>query len=417
MKKITSAMLILVSHVILHAQSWTVGSDIPTPIRAGNTAAYTKNGEGFLFVISGRDNNEIITTKHQRYQISTNTWTEMAPHPTGILGASTAILKDSIYVIGGLLTTPGNATRLVHKYSINENTWSLATNYPINTVDTDAVAYQDSLIYVAAGYSNRVRIYNARTNQWRVATSMTPTNQSISWGALTVKNDTLVYMCGTDNFLSPNYYNTVRIGVINQNDRSQITWTEGAPFPGATRTFFDAHPWKDGIIMTGGSTDNTFETHSDETYHYNVGLNIWKQLPSKPTPWLTGNSGSILIDEEWKLICAGGYAGNYLSQTELFSEQEILGISDFNNQNCSLKHFKFISNDSNELRFCSQSNSVVNIAIHDIHGRLVEKFNAIYPVSGFQNVNLGGSKLSPGIYFCTLSQENDTVTKKIIVNR
>lgn len=44
-----------------------------------------------------------------------------------------------------------------------------------------------------------------------------------------------------------------------------------------------------------------------------------------------GNAGSILIGNEWKFICASGYANNsYLYQTEIFTENVVLAINDEN---------------------------------------------------------------------------------------
>jgi N-acetylneuraminic acid mutarotase len=338
MKNQFAILAILLCLTFSNAQTWSLGSNIPEAIRAGNTAAYSKNGDGYLFVASGRNQDGIVTTRHQKYQLSSNTWTDLAPTPVAILGASTAIVKDTMYVIGGL-ANGGGGTRKVRKYSIDENIWTDAANFPANIVDTDAVAYQDSLIYVVAGYSNRARVFNTITNTWRNATSLTPTFESISWGALTVSGNKLIYMCGAAGFQSPVYYNTVRIGTIDQTNRANITWTEATPFPGETRTFFDANPWGNGIIMTGGSTDNTFETNSNECYYYDVATDVWTQLPSKPTSWLTGNSGSIQIGNTWKLICASGYGSpGYLYQTEIYTDDDVLGIDkNFETKNQLLK--------------------------------------------------------------------------------
>src|SRR5690606_36127894 len=81
---------------------WSAGSDIPERIRAGQTIGYSDGSDGYLFIVSGRNQNGIITPITQRYQLSTGTWTNVAPPPTQLLGGSIAILKDTIYTIGGL---------------------------------------------------------------------------------------------------------------------------------------------------------------------------------------------------------------------------------------------------------------------------------------------------------------------------
>src|SRR6218665_38178 len=399
--RIFISLLTIITSATLYAQSWSSVTPMPEGVRAGNTAAYSKNGDGYLFVVSGRNEAGTIIPKNQRYQSSTNTWTDLAPHPTGIISGCTAILKDSLYVITGVPPTPpGNiASRKVYKYSINENTWTAAANFPANTTDPDAVSYQDSLIYVVGGFgSGRTRVYNSKKNQWRNATPLLPTG-TISFGALTVRNDTLVYICGSQNFLSPTYYNTVRIGIIDQNDRSIINWSEARPFPGATRSFFDAWPWRNGIIITGGSTDNTFQTASGECYFYNVGTDSWTQLPSKPTAWNTGNSGSVLIGNEWKLLCSGGYSGQgYLDETEIFSE----GLLDTKfSEKCSPENFKIIGDANPIIHFCLTEDSVIEMTIYDINGRAIRKIKPKNYHSGQHSSPLQIDNLSKGLYYLT----------------
>ncbi len=405
MIKLVALISIILCSKLSNAQTWSTGANIPEAIRAGNTASYSKDGDGYLFVASGRNQDGIITTRHQKYQLSTNSWTDLAPHPTGILGASTAIVKDTMYVIGGVLTTPGSAIRTVRKYSINENTWSNAANFPVSIVDSDAVAYQDSLIYVVAGYSNRVRVFNTIKNTWRLATSF-PTTQTLSWGALTVVNNTLVYMCGATGFQSTNYFNTVRVGVIDQTNRANITWTEETPFPGATRTFFDAHPWGNGIIMTGGSTDNTFETNSDECYYYDVATNTWFELPTKPTSWLTGNSGSIQIGDTWKLICASGYGSpGYLYQTEIYTDDDVLGTDHFNSKNISMQ---LKPNPAKDILTIQTQEKIKDIIVFNMLGEKVT-------TKKVSENSIDVSLLSQGIYIISVSDEHEKMyTSKFI---
>lgn len=393
------------------AQTWTTGVDMPEPVRAGNTAGYSV-GDGYLFVVSGRNFNGLITKKNQRYNIGSDTWTELAEHPTGKLGSATTVLKDSLYTIGGLATTPGTANRRVYRYSINQDTWAQVAQMPYPLTDAKAVTYQDSLIYVVGGYSGNTLLYNANTNQWRQATQILP-GGSLSWGGFAIKNDTLVYACGTDSFLSNNYFNTVMIGVIDQNDRANITWSESTPFPGNTRTFFDMYEWKDGVILTGGSTDNSFETHSNECYHYNTGTGAWTQLPDKPTSWNTGNSASVLIDGQWQLACSAGYADGYLSQTEIFSE-DALGTEAISGNQCGINHFKILHHSGWTIAYCSPKDSAVTITIHDAHGRVVKDWIE-NGKSGQHQVIVKDLAVSAGIYFCTLKQEQATATQKMIV--
>lgn len=415
MKKPLFMLAIAFSAFHANAQ-WSTGSDIPEAIRAGQTAAYSKNDDGYLFIVSGRNQDEVITPTTQRYQLSTNSWTDMAPHPTPLLGGATAIVKDTLYTIGGLLTTPGNAINTVRKYDITTDSWSLAADFPIPIVDARAVAYQDSLIYVVGGYQHKTYLYNTQYDHWREATPILPPGSSLSWGGFAVHGDKLVYMCGSDGFLSTNYWNTVRVGTIDPNDRSIITWEEKTPFPGETRTFFEAHTWRDGIIMTGGSTDNTFDTFSDETYFYNPHTDVWVELPPKPTAWLTGNSGSVFMGNTSKLICASGFQAGYLYETEIFTQEGSLSIDGPANL-CRIKNFTVLMGEEPKLHFCISENGPVKIMVSDGQGRTVAQLKDVAKTKGEQLVSLANLNLSSGVYFCTLSQNGISETKKMLISK
>ncbi|AFL79946.1 hypothetical protein Aeqsu_0434 [Aequorivita sublithincola DSM 14238] len=414
-KLLTFSVFLLLAAPNLIAQ-WSAGADIPERIRAGQTIGYSNAGDGYLFMVSGRNQAGIITPITQRYQLSSNTWSNVSPPPTQLLGGSIAILKDTIYTIGGLLTTPGNAIKKVRKYNIASNSWSDAADFPKTIVDARAVAYQDSLIYVVGGYQNKTYLYNSNYNRWREATPILPLGSSLAWGGFAIHSNKLVYIGGSDAFMSNNYWNTVRVGTIDANDRSIITWEEKTPFPGQTRTFFEAQTWRDGVIMTGGSTDNTFNTFSDETYFYNPDTNVWTQLSSKPTAWVTGNSASVFIGNISKLICASGFQTEYLFETEIFSQEGSLSINDYSTNECGLENFKISKKDTITLSFCLNEDGSLNIEIRDIQGRIIKKTEPNINTAGKYSISLEGLNVANGTYFCTISQNGNSKTKRMLVS-
>lgn len=413
-------IFILLSLMMLNCVSaqWTNGTDIPEGIRAGNTISHIENGEGYIFLIGGRNNQEIISNKTYRYNLTDNSWMEMANVPTPILGASSAKLGNDIYIIGGMVTTPGTVTQKVYKYNIPGNSWGQVADIPRAYTDGDAVAYQDSLIYTVGGYnSERTYVYNVNTDKWREGTAVPSPGFALSYGALSVYQNKLIYVGGSNGTFSPTYWNTVWIGEIDPTDRSQITWTEGTPFPGMTRTFFEIAPWNNGIILIGGTTDNTFDTFTDENYFYNIEANIWTALTPKPTAWNTGNAASLFIDGKWKLFCTGGFAVDYLPNTEIYSQENLSTSSVDDTASCHLKNAKTIGGKNPSLSFCTTDNGHVELVIWDAQGRLINQQKSIVKHAGKHFISLNQFNLKAGIYFLTLSQNGISTHQKIqIIN-
>ncbi len=404
-----------------HSQTWSVGKDIPTPIRGGNIAAYTNTTDSYLFIVSGRAEDRVIKTT-QRYSVSTNTWDTLAPHPTGLLGGAITAMNNSIYLIGGVINPPGFGQDTVYKLDLLQNKWFTLAPFPYDIADAKAVSYQDSLIYTAGGLGETdsacVMLYNSNTNSWRKATTI-PAAAGLNFGGFAKAGNKLLYMCGTDGFGSSNYFNTVYIGTINPQNHALITWKLSTPFPGQTRSFFDAHPWiNNTIIMTGGSTDNTFDAWSDECYVFNPDNETWKQLPNKPTAWLTGQSGTVkLADNSWELICASGFDGTFIKKTELLKQKETpatigenekaVGITVFQNTPNPFKDHTTITYQVNE------KTEFINITVYDALGQELDTL-----VNEKQNAGLYTipyhTTLKAGIYYYKVICGSTTLTKQMI---
>ena len=72
-------------------------------------------------------------------------------------------------------------------------------------------------------------------------------------GVLAVTGDTLVYVCGEPDWVNPAARNTVYRGIINQSDRSIITWDTTGALPGWGKELIYGGSWGNkGIIVSGG---------------------------------------------------------------------------------------------------------------------------------------------------------------------
>lgn len=412
MKKLLPFILLFVFCGVFFGQ-WTIGADMPEGIRAGNTISYTDpNDNAYMYIIGGRNDQGIISNKTYRYNIKTNVWDAKQNVPTPILGAASARIGDNIFIIGGMVTTPGTVTRKVYKYNIENDLWNNAADFPRSFTDGDAVPYQDSLIYVVGSYnSEKTFVYNINKNKWRECNPVPSPGASLSYGAVSISGNKLVYVGGSNGTFSTTYWNNVWIGEINQNNRSVINWTQGTSFPGQTRTFFELQPWNNGLILIGGTTDNTFDTYTNENYFFDVENNTWSQLTNKPTAWNTGNAASVFLDGNWKLICSGGFEQQYLKKTEIYN-QENLSVSD-NSETCQLKNMKTISGNRPGINFCLSENGKTYLTIWDMQGRKMKKEKKIADKKGMHFVSLANEGFKSGLYIINLKQNQNSVSRKI----
>lgn len=410
MKKLFILTFLASSIFQISFAQWSSGANIPEGIRAASTVSDVQNGAAFFYVIGGRNADEALSLKNYRYSLNDNTWQTMADLPSETLGASGVRLDNDIYIIGGGLV--GASTRKVRKYNIETNSWSQVADFPRIHSDGDAVKYQDSLIYVVGSYNTeRTYVYNKNTDRWREGTAVPSPGFALTYGGLSVFGNKLVYVGGSNGTFSTTYWNNVWIGEIDQNDRSQVSWSAGTSFPGQTRTFFDFQPWENGLILIGGTTDNTFTTFTDENYFYDVVADTWTQLTPKPTAWNTGNAASVFIDNSWKLFCSGGYATEYLLNTEIFTK-ETLGVNDFEDKLCGIQNAVIYGSKNPTLSFCTTENSPVMFKVVDMQGKVIRslEMNAINEKTF--NISIQSSELSAGTYLINLSQNGKTVIKK-----
>jgi hypothetical protein len=297
---------------------WSIGASNFYKIYGASAVGYTRNDTGRIFSMGGvwSETAEAINNL-TIYNVNTNIWTEANPIPVPISYSATAILKDSIYLIGGE-DNSGSVLNTVYKYNINANSWTTKTNYPLSLMSCKAVGYQDSLIYVAGGltsnYVNSVYVYNSNSNSWRTATALPGAR---AYGAFSRIGDTLVYVGG---YYGTQGYATTYKGIISQSDRSIITWTQGANYPAGPIYDFDAAPWGNlGIITAGGTIYN--QGNTSKCFVYSPGANIWTSRPDKNVPEKGASLGSAYIgNNTWKLIASSGVNGVFFDTTEILTE-------------------------------------------------------------------------------------------------
>jgi type IX secretion system substrate protein/Kelch motif protein len=410
---------------------WTQGALVFPGAVTGEGITYMRNDTAWLFFM-GSDTNwqGFVTAANRRYNVNTDTWTLMAPLPTPLMLYGMARLKDSIYTIGGHTANWfSNQTAMCRKYVIPTDAWSTIASLPVVNGGNKSFGYQDSLIYCIGGMAGgtstgvaSVYVYNIYSNIWRTAT---PLPAPRIMGACTVKGDTIIYVGGGTTYYVG--YNTVTfMGLISQTDRSVITWTTGANYPGISGWRYDARPWGcKGIIIAGGGGNVTFSS-SNECYVFSPGLNTWTQQTNVPFNCANAGIGSVGYSNGiWKLIIASGT--QYPNSPWIINNTQILtdtlcgpvGVTQNNSEipeNYSLsQNYPNPFNPTTNISYNVPKGSYVKLIVYDWVGREVTFLVNEYSKAGTYDIEFDGSNLSSGVYFYRIETGGFNDTKKMIL--
>lgn len=223
---------------------WTRLADIPQA--TFNIALAAVNGR--IYAIGG----DLFQDANRQYNPQTDTWTIVAPMPTGRQHIDCGVYEDEIFVMGGL-TSWKNITRTHEAYNVTSNSWSEKTAIP-SLRNNAAVVTMDSLIYVIGGAGTKdniwgdiwtVETYNVKTNIWEQKNNLP---FLLFKPAATVVNGELFVLGGQ-----------TRIdGIDDCSDKVLIynsdtdTWEETTPLP-AKNVFFGCVSIDQKMYVIGGT--------------------------------------------------------------------------------------------------------------------------------------------------------------------
>ena len=243
MQKFLQALLLLCFTTILSAQHWELSEMAPMPERVSNNAVCEGfiNGEPYVYSFAGIDSTKIwsgIHLKSFRYSVNDNLWETIEPLPAAMtkIAASASRVGDIIYIIGGYHVFAGGSevsSDEVHRYDIVNNTYLTdGAAIPKAIDDQTQGVWRDSLIYVVTGWSDfgnvtNVQIYNPAEDSWAVGTPIPNDNDYKSFGSSgTIIGDTIYYFGGATSSGNFPIQNDFRIGIINPEDPTEITWSK-----------------------------------------------------------------------------------------------------------------------------------------------------------------------------------------------
>ena len=187
------------------ANTWSFGANAPGPSSEGAGIAHG----GLFYAVGGRFG--AARTDIWAYDPDTDTWdATLAPMSQGRAGLALATVGNAIYAIGGRIATGGPCTggelASVERYDIDTDTWTNVAPLP-NARSDLAAATVGGKIYVFGGctgfgtYLNSVSVYDPTTDTWTDGLAAMPTARAAMYSVAT-KGDT-VYVIGGSQGVFP----------------------------------------------------------------------------------------------------------------------------------------------------------------------------------------------------------------------
>lgn len=183
---------------------------------------------------------------------------------------------------------------------------------------------------------------------------------------------------------------------------------------GGTWKTFIGSPTAASMAVSGGTVNAPYNPWSTAT-SYTATNYKWKTavIPSIGTSTLTGKR-DVKFRFWFKNDVSTGESQNlYLDNINISGT---VGIREFENS-LGLSIYPNPTNGVSTVEFTSPYNSKVNVLVYDVTGRMVEstELNTNAGVTNKHSVNASG-KLTAGIYFISLTIDNNKVVKKLIIN-
>ena len=259
----------------IDAGTWARLADTPANVRQGGALTFLG---GFVYALGGNN-----TTNFWRYNPATDTWAALA---STVIGATSFQIKD-----GGALATDGtfiyamagngNIKNAFLRYNIATNTWSQLANTPGNVNQGGALVFQGGLLYAFQGNTTAFWRYDIAGNSW---TTRAVALAKVTWGGSLTTDGTTIWGLrggGTTAFWSYNPTTnvwTARANTLaNAKEGGAVAWAPGSGNVNRTNNSTASKS-----LVTTGDTVNVSMTLTSNTAVSGVAATI--------TP--TGTSGA-----------------------------------------------------------------------------------------------------------------------------
>ncbi len=433
MNKLKLLFSIIILYQSTSAQSWQVStlSPMPEPITNNAICEGFIDDTTFVYSFAGMDSTKLSSGIHLRsYRYNTNTdeWMQLAdlPDASGKIAAGASRIGSTIYIIGGYhVLANGNeiSSNRTHRFDITTNSFlDDAANIPIAIDDQVQCVWRDSLIYVISGWSNTgnvnaVQIYDAVSNNWQDGQSVPNNNTFKCFGASgTIVGDTIYYFGGASMGANFPAQNSMRKGIIDPLNPTQIAWSSSVPDPTMKAYRAACTDVDEFAVWIGGS---------DITYNYNgiayngsggvspVNRTIWNYTPTSAYAIDLANNlpmdlrGVANASNHTKYIAGGMNANQQVTDALLRldfdsstaienSKRTAFNITIFPNPATTIIHVAGASNQS-----------TFEIEIMNVFGQVLNRF--------FNEISIDVSKFPSGNYLLKYTDRNGIAVKRLTI--
>lgn len=308
-------------------EGWAARTAMPAGRWAHAMVSYTSGtwpaNDAYIYVISGADAAFATTNLLSRYDVTFDSWSNLAPMPVARSQVGAVRVGNRIYVPGGYGGSFSPVSTL-SVYDIGLDQWSTGPSMPQATGDYAIGTYADRYIYVIGGYSgaadlNTVQVFDTAMNAWSNATPKIGT-ATAGLRAGIVGNH-IVVVGGYSQTVAATLADAY-LGTIDAVDPNIITWAPIAAYPAGPAGRLGAGvpvaagpaqgaSGLDVVVFTGGDPNGQGIQVLDDTWIYDLNDNTWKSGPDKPSG--VSNIDTIAgVSSGGKLhmVSTGGYNGS-----------------------------------------------------------------------------------------------------------
>jgi N-acetylneuraminic acid mutarotase len=283
-------------HLYAQSGAWIRKADLP---KGGGSASVVNNK---IYVIGGSIPGSLTDVPYNLvFDPVTDTWEEKAPMPTARGFLATAVVRDTIYAIGGGYPTSTNKNEA---YDPVTNLWTTKANMLGPRIGCSNYCVVDGIIYIIGGNYNEhnCQAYNPITNAWVEKTPIPPDGG----GSLsaTVYNG-MIYTFGGSTY-SP----WAPLSTVYLYNPQTDTWTKKKNMP--TPRFALYTCLVNGKIYAFGGAQYSGALTLATIEVYDPITDLWTQKANMPLniAWLTG----AVVNDNIYIISGSsdfGNTGNY----------------------------------------------------------------------------------------------------------